>query len=256
LHRVLHSAARTSSKFSRNHFIQPRNKLLLRLDVGSIPPFSSLAAKDRSPFASYLQVDCRSIGQVVQIHRVAGFGNSHFDLRALVPFVKGCYRDEIRPGLQRGAQRGFVIFAVDAVSRVLEVPGSNARVDVPGAHAGDEYQVVVFTERFQRVPVPLSGPVGKPIRRKVGVDAIETGGQDVPLVFLLDQQRDEDGVVPRVPDAVTLRVFEQFGPLLRVHQIRVVHVEEGKKLAGVGSVLEESRVLPVPERRRETTEDK
>lgn len=167
-----------------------------------------------------------------------------------MPFIKRRDRDEIRPGLQRSTQRGFVVFAVDAVSSVLEVPGPNARVDIPGAHTWDEDQVVVFTKSFNGLPVPLSGPIRKPIGGKVGVETIETGRQDIPLMFLLDQQGDEDGVVRGIPDAVALRVLEQLGPLLRVDQVGVVHIEEGKKLAGVGPVLEEGRVLPVSERRR------
>ncbi len=136
-----------------------------------------------------------------------------------MPFIKRCYRDKIRPGLQCGTQRSFIVFAVDAVSRVLEVPGSDAGVDIPGAHARDEYQVVIFAESFNRVPVPLSGTIGKPISGKVGVDTIKTGSEDIPLVFLLNQQGDEDGVIRGIPDAVTLCVLQQFGPLLRVHQI-------------------------------------
>ena len=196
------------------------NKCLLwLLSRGSILPFSPLAAKNRSPFASNLQIDRRFVGQVVHIHSVTRFGNSHFDLRPLVPFVKRRHRDEIRSGLQCSAQRGFIVLAVDAVSSVLEVPGSNACVNVPRTHTWDKYQVVVLAESFNGIPVPLRGPVGKPISSKVGVDAIETSGQDFPLMFLLHQQGDEDGVIRGVPDAVALCVFQQLGPLLRVHQI-------------------------------------
>lgn len=166
-----------------------------------------------------------------------------------MPFIEGGDRDKIWLGLQRGAQRGLVVLAVDAVSGVLEVPGSHARVNVAGPHAGDEDQVVVLAEGFERRPVALGGAVGEAIGGKVGVDAVEAGRQDVPLVLLLHQQGDEDGVVPSISDAAALRVLQEFGPLLRVEQIGVVDVEERKELAGVGPVLEEGRVITVTEDR-------
>lgn len=230
-----------------NRTVINRPALLL---VTSILPFSPLATKYRRPFASYLQVDCGFVGQVVQIHSLACFGNCHFNLSALVPLIKRCYRYKIGPGLQRSAQRGFVVFTVDAVSSVLEVPGSNARVNIPWAHTWDEYEVIIFTERFNRVPVALSGAVGKSISSKVSVETIKTGSQDIPLMFLLNQQGNEDGIIRGVPDAVTLCVFQQFGPLLRVHQIWVIHIEERKELASVCAVLKESRVLSISERRK------
>lgn len=207
----------------------------------------SLAAENGDPFARYLQVDCRFIGQVVQKRHLARFGNCHFNLGPLVPFIEGGDGDKIRLGLQRVAQRGLVVLAVDAVSGVLEVPGSHAGVNVAGPHAGDEDQVVVFAEGFERLPVALGGPVGKAIGGKVGVDAVEARRQDIPLVLLLYQQGDEDGVVRSISDAAALRVLQEFGPLLRVEQIGVVDVEERKELAGAGPVLEEGRVLTVSE---------
>lgn len=209
----------------------------------------SFAAKNGNPFARYLQVDCRFIGQVVQKCHLARFGNCHFNLGPLVPFVEGGYGDEIGLGLQRGTQRGLVVFAVDAVSGVLEVPGSHARVNVAGPHAGDEDQVVVLAEGFERLPVALGGPVGKTIGGKVGVDAVEARRQDIPLVLLLHQQGDEDGVVRSISDAAALRVLQEFGPLLRVEQIGVVDVEERKEFTCAAPVLEEGRVLTVSEDR-------
>lgn len=218
---------------------------LQSLKAGSLLPLSALAAEYRHPFACYLQVDRGLIGQVVQVDSLACFGNCHFNLGPLVPFIEGRYGDKIWPGLQCGTQRGLVVLAVDAVSSVLEVPGSHARVNVAGPHAGNEYQVIIFTEGFNRLPVPLSGPIGKSISREVGVHAIKTRGQDIPLVFLLHQQGDKDGIVRRMPDAVARRVLQEFGPLLRVQQIGVVHIEEWQQLAGVGPVLEERGVLAV-----------
>lgn len=164
-----------------------------------------------------------------------------------MPFIEGGYGDKIGLGLQRGAQRGLVVLAVDAVPGVLEVPGSHASVNVAGPYAGDEDQVVVLTEGFERLPVALGGPVGKAIGGKVGVDAVKARRQDIPLVLLLHQQGDEDGVVRRISDAAALRVPQEFGPLLRVEQIGVVDVEERKELTGAGPVLEKGRVLTVSE---------
>lgn len=124
-----------------------------------------------------------------------------------MPLVKGCDRDKIRPGFQCCTQRGFVVFAIDAVSSVLEIPGSNARVDISRAYTWNEHQVVIFTESFYRGPVTLRGTVGKTISGKVGVNAVEPCCQDISLVFLLHQQRDEDGVILGIPDAVGLRVL-------------------------------------------------
>lgn len=215
----------------------------------SLLPLASLAAKNGNPFARYLQVDCRFIGQVVQKRHLARFGNCHFNLGPLVPLIEGSYRDKIWLGLEGGAQRGLVVLAVDAVSGVLKVPGSHARVDVAGPHAGDEEQVVVLAEGLERLPVALGGAVGEAVGGKVGVDAVEARRQDVPLVLLLDQQGDEDGIVRGVPDAAALRVLQEFGPLLRVEQVGVVDVKERKELPGVGPVLEEGRVVTVPEDR-------
>lgn len=175
--------------------------------VCSLLPPASLAAKNGNPFACYLQVDRRFIGQIVQIHSLARFGNCHFNLGPLVPFIEGRYGDKIGLGPQCGTQRGLIVLAVDAVSGVLEVPGSHARVNVAGPHAGDENQVIVLTEGFEGLPVPLGGPVGEPIGGKVGVDAVEARRQDIPLVLLLHQQGDEDGVVWSMSDAAALRVL-------------------------------------------------
>lgn len=72
---------------------------IIRLLDRSVLPSSSLATKYRCPLASYLQVDGGFIGQIVQINRLAHFGDCHFDLSAFVPLVKRCDGDEIWPGL-------------------------------------------------------------------------------------------------------------------------------------------------------------
>lgn len=67
--------------------------------VCSLLPLVSLTTKNGDPLARYLQVDCRFIGQVVQIRRLARFGNCHLNLSPLVPFIEGGYGDEIGLGL-------------------------------------------------------------------------------------------------------------------------------------------------------------
>lgn len=181
---------------------------------------------------------------------MACFRNCRFNLCPFVPLVKRRYRDKVRPSLQCCTQRGFVVFAIDAVSSVLKVPRSNAGVDISRTHTGNEDQVVVFAESFNRSPVALSGAVGEPVGGEVCVDTIKPRGQDVHLVLLIDQQCYENGVVRSIPDAAALCVLQQLSPLLRVQQIRVVYVKKWKKFASVCPVLEKRWVLSISEEKR------
>lgn len=126
-----------------------------------------------------------------------------------MPLVKRSHRDDLGPGLQRHSQRRLVIPAVEAVPRVLTVPGPDASVDIAWTYAGDENQIVAITEGFNGSPVHLSGTVGKAVSRKVRVDAVEAGGQDFLFMLLLHEQSDEDAVVCRVSDASRPRALQQ-----------------------------------------------
>ena len=213
--------------------------------AGLILPPLALTTKYSSPLARYLQVDGWPVGQVVQVRRLARFGHSHLDLSALVPLVERCYGDEVGLSLQRRAQGVLVVLPVDAVARVREVPGPHAGVHVAGPHAGHKQQVVVLAEGPDGLPVAVGGAVGEAVGGEVGVEAVEAGREDVPLVLLVHHQGEEDGIVGCVAHAAALRVLQQLGPLLRVQQVRVVHVEQRQHFAAGRPVSEEGRVASV-----------
>lgn len=103
-----------------------------------------------------------------------------------MPLVERGNGDKIGSRLQRRTQRGFVVFAVDAISSVFEVPWSNACVNVSWAHTRNEYEVVIVTEGFDRDPVALSGAVCETVGSEVGVEAIEPCSKDLSLMFLFN----------------------------------------------------------------------
>lgn len=145
----------------------------------------------------------RRIGLVVQVE--AGrrlLGDSPFYLRALVPLVKGRDGHHLRPDGQSRLQGRLVVAPIDPVAGVVVVPRPHGRVNIAGAHAGDEEQVVGVAEALDGLPVLVGGAEGEAVGGEVGVDAIEAAGSDVVLVALLHDEGHKDAVVRAPSDAV------------------------------------------------------
>ena len=184
--------------------------------------------------------------QVEARHRLLGRGA--LDLRALVPLVEGGDADHIGPHVERRLQGRLVVAAIDAVARVVVVPGPDAGVDVAGAYARYEQQVVAVAEGLDGLPVLVRGAEGEAVGGEVGVHAVEAGRQDVVLVPLLHDQRHEDAVVGRVTQAVRASGAQELRPGLRRRQVRVVDVEKRQHFARVGGEAVEGSVVSIPAR--------
>lgn len=106
------------------------------------------------PAPGQLQVVIRSMWLIVQVHTGDSFfGHCPLYLRALVPFVKRRYGDNLWPHVQRRLQGRLVVTAVDPVAGVVVVPRPDAGVDVAGSHTGDEDEIVAVTEGLDGLPV-------------------------------------------------------------------------------------------------------
>lgn len=184
---------------------------------------------------------------IVQVDAGQGlFGRRPLDLRALVPLVERRDGHHLGPDVQCRLQGRLVVAPVDPVARVVVVPRPDAGVDVAGAHAGDEEEVVALAEGLEHLPVLVRGAVGEAVGGEVGVHAVEAARQDVVHVALLHHQGDEDRVVGRAAHAVGAARAQELGPRLRRSQVGVVDVEQWEALARAGDELVKGSVVAIP----------
>ena len=210
-------------------------------------PLFLLLVELLGPAAGQLQVVVGPVGEVVQVHSSHGLlGRGPLYLGPFVPLVERRDADDVRPRAQRRLQGRFVIAAVHAVSGVVVVPGPDGGVDVAGADAGDKQHVVAVAERLDGFPVLVGGAKGEAVGGEVGVHAVEAGRQDVVLVALLDQQRDEQSIVGGAPQAVGAAGGQEVSPGVGRREVGVVDVEHGQALAGGGGEPVERSVVAVP----------
>lgn len=143
------------------------------------------------------------MGFVVQIqpgHSLLGHGS--LDLSSLVPLVKRGYGDDVRPHGHRRLQGRLVISPVHPVACIVVVPGTDGGVYVTRPCARHEQQVALVAESFDGFPVLVRSSEGETVGGKVSVHAVETAREDVMLVALFHDERDEDAVVRRSSETV------------------------------------------------------
>lgn len=222
--------------------------------VRSHKPLLFLFTKMLRPLSGKLQVMVWLMGFVVQIqtsHSLLRHGS--LDLSSLMPFIKWGYRDDIRPHGHRRLQRRLVISPVHAVACIVIVPGTDGGVYVTRASARHEQQVALVAESFDSFPVLVRSSEGETVGGKISVHAVKTSGQDVILVPLFNDERNEDAVVRGSSETVRPSRGEQLGPGLGWGQVRVVHVEERKDLPSAALEPVESTVFAVSVKRFQET---